>query len=108
MATTTTQAAPNPMLKAYQDKVAAQVQEAKAKLEQLEAKAKKKKAQGEIAAINTMKTAKQNIDRKLQDLKATHDSNVARAKTEIDADVAKFKASIDELSGKSKPQTAKQ
>ena len=51
MATTTTQRRPGSTVTAYQDKVAAQLQEAKARLEQFEAKAKEKKAQTEIAWI---------------------------------------------------------
>jgi wobble nucleotide-excising tRNase len=103
MATTNTPStpqAPNPTLKAYEDKVRAQVQEAKAKLEQFEAKAKEQHAETEITAINRLKTAKQDIDRKLQGLKTAHDEHLARAKAEIDQDVSKFKASIDTLSGK--------
>jgi len=92
--------APSPTLKAYEDKVRAQVQEAKAKLEQFEVKAKEQNAETEITAINRLKTAKQDIDRKLQGLKTTQDEHLARAKADIDADVSKFKASIDTLSGK--------
>jgi len=102
-----TQVAPNATLKAYQNKITAQLQEAKATLELVEAKAKAKSAQAEIAAINGLKTAKQNIDRKLQDLKATHDTYVSGAKAGIDADVATFKASINELAGRLKSQPAK-
>ena len=102
MSTTKTQAAPNLTLKAYEDKVTAQMQQAKARLQQFEAAAKEKGAQGETVAINSVKTAKQNIERKLQDLKTTHDSHMAPAKADIDADVAKLKASIDELVAKFK------
>lgn len=103
MATTNTPSAPHapsPTLKAYEDKVRAQVQEAKAKLEQFEAKAKEQKAETEITALNRLKTAKQDIDRKLQGLKTTQDEHMAQAKADIDADVSRFKASIDTLSGK--------
>jgi Zn-dependent oligopeptidase len=103
MATTNTPSAPqapNPTLKAYEEKVRAQVQEAKAKLEQVEAKAKERKAETEITAINRLKTTKQDIDRKLQGLKTTQDEHLAHARADIDADVSKFKASIDTLSGK--------
>jgi wobble nucleotide-excising tRNase len=103
MATTNTPSAPqppNPALKAYEEKVRAQVQEAKAKLEQVEAKAKEQKAETEITAINRLKTAKQNIDWKLQGLKTTQDEHLAHAKADIDQDVSKFKASIDTLSAK--------
>jgi len=107
MATTNTQAAPHPTLKAYEDKITSQMQEAKAKLEQIEAKAKEKKAQAEITTVNSLKTTKQNIDRKLQDLRTTHDTHVARAKANIDADVATFKTSIDELTARFKAHSPK-
>jgi hypothetical protein len=74
-------------LRAYQEKVRAQIQDGKAKLEQLEAKAKDKRAQAEISAITRLKTAREDIKRKVQDLKTTHDARVARAKAGIDADV---------------------
>jgi len=107
MATANTQLKPSATLKAYQDKITAQLQEAKAKLEQFEAKAKEKKAQAEIDTINSLKTAKQHIDRKLQDLKTTHDSNVTRAKADIAADVARLTGSIEELGTKFKTSSAK-
>jgi len=87
-------------LKAYEDKIRAQVQEGKAKLEQIEAKAKEKHADAEISVINQLKTSRQDIDRKLQELKSTQDAHLAHAKEVIDADVAKFRASLDTLSGK--------
>jgi F0F1-type ATP synthase membrane subunit b/b' len=93
-------------LKAYEDKVKAQVQEAQAKLEQFEAKAKEKTAQVDIAVISSLKTAKQHIDQKVHDLKTTHDAHVACAKADIDADVARFTASVDELAAKFKPHPA--
>ena len=89
-------------LKAFEDKIKAQVAESKSKLDQFEAKAKEKRAGAEAATINHLKTTKQEIDRKLQDLKATHDAHVARAKSEIEADVAKFKASIEDLGARFK------
>ena len=94
-------------LKAYESKVSAQIQEAKAKLELLEAKAKETKAQADIVAINTLKTAKENINRRIQDLKTTHDSNVPRAKADIDSDVVSFRTAIDELGARLKTPTAK-
>jgi len=107
MRSTNKEVASNSTLKTYEEKVKAQLQGAKARLEQFEAKASEKGAQAETAAINSLKTAKQNIDRKLQDLKTTHSSNVARAKADIDADVVTIKASIDELAAKAKTGSAK-
>jgi len=87
-------------LKAYEDKIRAQVQEGKAKLDQFEARAKEKHADAEISVINQLKTSRQDIDRKLQELKSTQEAQVAHAREVIDADVAKFKASLDTLAGK--------
>jgi len=98
---------PSAVIKAYQDKINAQVQEAKAQLDLLDGTARQKKAQAEISAIGSLKTAKQNIETRLKDLKTTHVSNVSRAKAEIDADVAKFKSSINELAAKLKTHSAK-
>jgi hypothetical protein len=94
------------VIKAYQERISAQVQEAKAKLDLLDATARQKKAQAEIAAIASLKTAKEHIETQLKDLKTTHESNVSRAKAEIDAEVAKFKSSIDELGTKLKTRAA--
>jgi len=94
-------------IKSYQDKIAAQMRDAKAKLEQFEATAKGKSAQQEAAAIGSLKAAKQNIERKLQDIKTTNATLVSRAKADIDADVAMFKASIDELATRVKTPSGK-
>ena len=90
------------VIKAYQDKISAKVQEAKAKLELVEATARQKKASSELAAINGLMAGWQGIETRIKDLKTTHESNVSRAKAEIDADVTKFKASIEEIAAKLK------
>ncbi len=92
----------NSLLKAYEEKLTAQVQEAKAKLEQFEARAKEQKAQVEIDAINKLKTAKRDIDRRLHDLKTTHESHVTQAKADLDGEVARFKTAVEELGAKFK------
>ena len=94
-------------LKAYQDKITNQVKEAKTKLEELETKAKEQNAQAEIAVINRLKTTKENIDRKLQNLKTTNEAHAAQAKADLDADVAKFRSSLDELATKFKMHVTK-
>ena len=105
--TQSSQQAVRATLKAYHEQVSAQVQEGKARLEQLEAKARQKQAKAEIADIVGLQSARQNIDRKLQDLKGTHAEHMARAKADIDADVATFKASVDDFASKFKASTAK-
>ena len=91
MATATSNAPSS--LQAFHEKVKGQVDQAKAKLDQVQTNAKEKRTEAETAAIAKLNTAKQEIDRKLQDIKTTHQTHVSHAKTEINADVAKFKGS---------------
>ncbi len=88
--------------KAYEEKISAQLQQAKAQLSEFEARARDKMAQAEIDTINHLKTKHQEIDKKRQDLKTTGDVKVEQVKTEIDADVAKLKTSLAELATKLK------
>jgi predicted trehalose synthase len=64
MTTTTPKASAT--LKAFEDRVTAQVQKGKAKLEQLKTEAKEKGAQSELDAINSLKAIRENIHRKVQ------------------------------------------
>jgi hypothetical protein len=91
-------------IKAFEDKVNAQLQDAKAKLEGIEAQAKGKMAQAEIDALNGLKTKRQAIDKKRQDLKVSGKAKEAKIKADIEADMTKFKASLDQLGTKFKSQ----
>jgi hypothetical protein len=93
-------------IKAYQEKINAQLHEAKAVLNGFEAHAKGKLAQSEIDAISRLKAKHQEIDKKVhQDLKTTGDVAVAaKVKSDVDAEIAKFKASLDQLAAKAKSQ----
>jgi len=95
-------------IKAYQGKINAQLQEAKAVLTGLEAHAKGKLAQSEIDTLNRLKTRHQEIEKKVHhDLKTAGEVAVAaKVKSDIDAEVTKFKASVDQLSQKVKSQPA--
>ena len=95
-------------MKAYQERVNAQLQEAKAVLNGLEAHAKGKLAQSEIDAINRLKAKHQEIEKKVHhDLKTAGEVAVAaKVKTDIDSEVAKFKALLDQLSAKVNKQPA--
>jgi len=97
-----------PEMKAYQAKVDAQLQEAKALLNGFEAHAKGKLAQSEIDTISRLKAKHQEIEKKVhQDLKTTGEVAVAaKVKSDIDAEIAKFKASVDQLAAKAKSQSA--
>ena len=93
-------------IKAYQEKIGAQLREAKALLDGFEAHAKGKLAQSEIDAISRLKAKHQEIDKKVHhDLKTTGEVAVAaKVKSDIDAEIAKFKTSLDQLSAKAKSQ----
>jgi predicted RNase H-like nuclease (RuvC/YqgF family) len=95
-------------IKAYQEKVNAQLQEAKALLSGVEARAKGKLAQSEIDTITRLKAKNQEIDKKVhQDLKVTGEVTLAaKIKSDIDAEMAKFKSSLDQLNTKVKSQPA--
>jgi hypothetical protein len=97
MTTSNTRGATTATLEGYEEKIKAQMKDAKARLDQFEARAKEQSAHAEITAITGLKAAKQNIDRKLEDLKTTNETHVARAKASIDEDVATFKASVDDF-----------
>jgi hypothetical protein len=95
-------------IKAYQEKIGAQLQEAKAVLKGVEAHAKGKLAQSEIDTIARLKAKHQEIDKKVhQDLKVGAEVTLAaKVKSDIDAEVTKFKASVDQFAAKAKSQPA--
>jgi hypothetical protein len=95
-------------MKAYQDKVKAQLQESKALLSGMEAHAKGKLAQAEIDAIHRLTAKREEIEKKVHhDLKPGAEVAIAtKVKADIDAEVAKFKTSLEQLSAKVKAQLA--
>jgi len=84
-------------LKAYEDKVNAQIRDAKAKLDQFDAKAATQRTQAEDKAIEQLKTTRQNLEQKVRELKTTQGANLDRAQGDISAEVAKLHTSIDKL-----------
>ena len=97
MDTPNTQPATGSTVQAYVDKIAAQIHAANIRLDEFEAKAKPKRAQAEITAINGLKAAGQNIERMLAELKTTKEAQVARAKTDIDAAIVAFQGSLEDF-----------
>ena len=95
-------------IKAYQEKINAQLQEAKAVLNGFEAHAKGKLAQSEIDTINRLRAKNQEIEKKVhQNLKTAADVAVAaKVKSDIDTEMSQFKTSLDQLSAKIKSQSA--
>ena len=91
-------------IKAYQMKISAQLQEAKAVISEFEAHAKGKLAQAELDAIAQLRSKQKEIDKKLHhDLKATGAIAAARkVESDIGAEMTKFKDSLNKLSAKIK------
>jgi hypothetical protein len=86
-------------IKAHEEKVNAQLHEAKALLEAAEAHAKKNMAQAEIDRIKAFKAKREEIEKKFhQHLKTAVDAAVAlKIKSEIEPEIAKLKSSLQEV-----------
>ena len=97
METPNTQTGTTSTRQAYEDKIAAQIRAANVRIDEFEAKAKPKRAEAEVAAINGLKTARQNIERMLVDLKTTRDAQIVRAKADIDTAIVTFQASLEDF-----------
>ena len=82
---------------AYEDKIAAQIHAANIRIDEFEAKAKPRRAEAEIAAINGLKAARQNLERMLAELKTTRDAQIVRAKADIDKAIVTFQASLEDF-----------
>jgi len=87
-------------LKAYEDKVASQLAAVKAKLSELEAHFKGKKADTEIETIRGLKTAHHDIEKKVNELKMVGEAKVGHLKTEIDGGLANVNTKLTQLSNK--------
>jgi predicted RNase H-like nuclease (RuvC/YqgF family) len=84
-------------LKAYEDKTNAQIRDAKAKLDQFEAKATTQRTQAESKTIEQLKTTRQNLEQKVRELKTAQGANLERTQGDISAEVARLHTSIDKL-----------
>ena len=97
METPNTQPGIESTLQAYDDKIAAQIRAANTGIDEFEAKARPKRAQAEVAAIDGLKAARQNIERMLVDLKTAGDAQAVRAKADIDKAIVTFQASLEDF-----------
>jgi hypothetical protein len=107
----TTQQAPaatGSRLQAYEDKIVALIHAANTRIDEFEAAAKPRRAQAEMAAINGLRAARQNIERMLDGLKTTRDAQVARGKADIDAAIVAFQASLEDFRRKFATPSEKQ
>lgn len=92
----------SPILRAYEEKISAELQGVKARIDLFEAQAKEKKADLQIAAIKTLRAMKHAIDKSFQELKTAGEARALQLKADLDAQVAKLKRSLDEFTGKFK------
>jgi len=73
----------NAEMKLYDDKIHAELQQTKARLEHLEARAKEKKAQAEIDAVKALGNTKQLMQNKRQELQKAIRPEASQIKSEI-------------------------
>jgi hypothetical protein len=92
--------------KTFEEKVSAQLHEAKSQIESIEASAKGKLAQAEVDAISSLKTTRHEIDKKSQELKTAGEAKAAQIRAEIEADLAKFNAAVEHFASKLKSKSA--
>jgi len=90
------------MVKALKDKINAKLQQAKAKLEGLEATAKERKAQAEIEAITALRAKRDNIQARVQEFTAAGEAKASQVKSDIETNVANFEAEVSRLAAKLK------
>ena len=89
-------------LKHYEEKIGAQLQQARAQLEKFEARARATKAQAEIEAVKALNATKRSIDEKHRQLQTAAGAKASQIKAEIDAAIPAFKASLEQHARKFK------
>jgi len=82
---------------AYEEKIAAEIHAANIRIDEFEAKAKPMRAQAEVAAINGLKAARQNIEQMLADLKTRTEAQAAKTRADIDAALVALQRSIEDV-----------
>jgi hypothetical protein len=92
----------NAQIKAYEEKIRAELQKARAELVELEARAESDFAQAQIDLLKDAKAFQTEIEEKLHELKKTGAANAEQVKAYIDPKMAKLKSSLAELAGKIK------
>lgn len=108
MATQETPAATGSRLQAYEEKIVALIQAANTRIDEFEARAKPRRAQAEMTAINGLKAARRKIEQMLDGLKTTRDAQVGRARADIDAAIVAFQGSLEDFRRKFATPSEKQ
>jgi len=109
MATDTTKTeVQQPTLADYEKRIVAQIEDAEARIAKFEERAKEYRLKAEISAIDGLKVARENLEKKVAALSTTSQANVVRAKTDIDTAAASLKASLDQCASKLASLTEKE
>ena len=90
----------NAQTKAYEEKVRAELQQAKSRLEELLARSKAEDRQVADDLINQLKRAHQKIEKERQKLETSAVGEIEQEKAEIDAGIDKLKAGLAQLAAK--------
>lgn len=98
--TKSAQAATPPNIEDYEKRIVAQIEEAEARIEKFETKAKDNRLTAEIKVIDQLKVTRETLQTKLQNLATTSQANIVKAKADIDTAAASLKASLDDLGRK--------
>jgi hypothetical protein len=98
--TTPAQTATTPNIEDYEKRMVAQIEEAEARIETFETKAKDNRLSAEIKTIDQLKVTRETLQKKLQNLAMTSQANIVKAKADIDSAAASLKASLDDLGRK--------
>jgi cupin superfamily acireductone dioxygenase involved in methionine salvage len=92
----------DPLTKAHKEQIEARLQQAKAKLDGLEATAKERKAHAEIETIKALRAKRDEIQERLQAFKAVGEAKTSQVKAEIETKVAAFEEEVSKLATKLK------
>lgn len=92
----------DPLAKARKEQIEARLLQAKAKLDELEATAKERKAHAEIETIKALRAKGDEIQEGMQAFKAVGEAKISQVKTEIGAKVAAFEEEVSKLATKLK------
>jgi hypothetical protein len=90
----------NAQTKAYEEKIRAELQQAKSRLEEFEASSKAEDKQAANDLINQAKRTHEKIEKQLQKLNTSAAEEMEQEKAEIDAGIAKLRAGLTELAAK--------
>jgi len=93
------------LTEAQKEKIKAKLQEAKTRLDEMDATARKEKAQAVTDAITALRAKRDEIQTRIQELRGANDARASQIKAEIDAKLVKFEEEMSKLAAKLKSQS---